>query len=122
MATSDLEIHILAVIKAIRNSHQDTVYLYTKGQCLAFGRILETIFADEDALIFYSQSEGHIYTRIGMSYYDIRGQWSLDEAPDDLTPANNFKCKPLRWGEDDPRRLTPAEEPDKPLPACPGKV
>ena len=94
---------IVKIIAAIRDSHPDMEQLYMEGQCYAFHLILRSIFPYAQA--WYSPSEGHVYSRIYGSYYDIRGLHL--KPPADICVLNHkHGDKPHRWGKRDFRRLT----------------
>jgi len=91
------------LIARIRDAHPDNECLYMEGQCYNFALILREIF--EDAEIWWDTSEGHVYTKIGRCWYDIRGKHvkvSSACAPLDHTRGD----KPHRWGPRDKRRLS----------------
>lgn len=63
--------HILDFIAAVRNSLHDSVRHYTQGSCYGFGLLLKHQYPE--AVLWYDRVEGHVYTRIGDHWYDIRG-------------------------------------------------
>ena len=76
--------------------------LYMDGQCYNLFRILRTLFPE--AKPYYSPEEGHVYTRIGNGYYDIRGRHY--RLPADLELLDHdCQDKPHRWPKQDKRRL-----------------
>jgi hypothetical protein len=98
--------HILSVIKAIRESHPDMVYLYTQGQCYNFHLILKQIYINETYVVpYYSIREGHVYSKIGLHFYDIKGRAAI--VPEDLTELEELGLSdaPENWGARDKRRL-----------------
>ena len=60
------------LISAIRASNPDAVTLYTKGQCYNFSLILRVVFEGHE--LWYDRVVGHIYSKIGKYWYDIRGK------------------------------------------------
>lgn len=58
-------------IAAVRNSLHNSVDHYTKGNCYGFALLLRSQYPE--AVIWYDHIEGHVYTRIGSFWYDIRG-------------------------------------------------
>lgn len=95
---------VLALITSIRESHVDSVYLYTQGQCYAFHKILRAAFGGT-VEPWYDSVEGHVYSKIGEFWYDIRREW----------PVVSEYCRPIvecgssdqpdNWGKRDTRRL-----------------
>lgn len=94
---------LLNLIKAIRDSHPDMVYLYTQGQCYNFYKILKAVYPNAEA--WYAQVEGHVYTKIGSLWYDIRGEHT--QVPEDCKPLDELGLAdlPENWGPRDRRRL-----------------
>lgn len=62
---------ILKFIASVRNSLHDSIRHYTQGNCYGFAKLLRHQYPE--AVIWYDQVEGHVYTRIGSTWYDIRG-------------------------------------------------
>ena len=94
-------IDIENVISTIRDSHPDMEELYLNGQCYNFFRILKSIFPESVA--WYDYVEGHVYTKIGDFWYDIRGKhYRVSES---CEPMDYQELKPHRWGRMDRRRL-----------------
>lgn len=71
----------LKLIASIRNSFPGATYVYTHGSCYEFYKILKSVFADAEP--YYSDKEGHVYTKIGKYFYDIKGRHDL--TGDELT-------------------------------------
>lgn len=93
---------ILAIIESIRKSHCDIEFLYLMGQCYNFTLILKTIYPE--AITWYSQIEGHAYTKIDNIFYDVRGAHT--EVPDDICILTEMGGDPPElWGTRDYRRL-----------------
>lgn len=94
---------ILALITAIRESHPDMEYLYTQGQCYNFYKILKSVFPEAEC--WYAQIEGHVYSKIGDSWYDIRGRYEI--VTEDCQPMDEIGLAdlPENWGPRDTRRL-----------------
>ena len=57
------------VIKSIRESFGSSISVYRLGNCYQFYEILKTIFPEAEA----HYDGNHVWTKIGDSYYDIRG-------------------------------------------------
>lgn len=91
--------NLLDIITAIRESHPSMVYLYTEGQCYNFHKIIKSIVPEAEP--YYSDNEGHVYSKINGDFYDIRG---LVTPPDDITPLYP-DSQPELWGTRDQRRL-----------------
>lgn len=94
---------ILEVITAIRESHPDMSELYTKGQCYNFYKILRSIYG-QSVEPWYDYLEGHVYSKIGGRFYDIRGvrkRYSTSLVKLDHKHGH----RPHRWGKGDNRRL-----------------
>lgn len=84
---------ILKFIEAVRNSLHNAVQLYTQGNCYGFARLLQHQYPH--AVIWYDRVEGHIYTRIGGTWYDIRGAHYQRLGKRPLDPREGHP--PHRW-------------------------
>ena len=94
--------NIEKLISSIRNSHPDMVELYTEGQCYNFHLILRSVYPD--AVAWYDYIEGHVYSKIGNYWYDIRGKhYRLGKVSSILSHSDGHK--PHRWGKSETRRL-----------------
>lgn len=95
---------LVPLIEAIRNSHPDMQKLYMEGQCYNFHLIIKSLFPEAEC--YYNQIEGHILTRLGGEYYDIRGM--MEELPEGYEPFDKtgITDHPSNWGKRDTRRLT----------------
>ena len=78
--------------------------LFRFGQCYNFFRILKTVYPEAEP--WYDQIEGHVYTKIGKFWYDVRGK-HLRVAPSCTVLEHKRGHKPHRWGLSDFRRLQP---------------
>lgn len=93
---------VVALITTIRNSHPDMEELYLFGQCYNFFLILRSQFPE--AIPYYDTMEGHVYTKIGKYWYDIRGvHYRVSDYCQELEHRRGDK--PHRWGKRDRRRL-----------------
>ena len=93
-----------SIIRVIRESHPDIQYLYTHGQCWNFHCILKEILGVEIEP-YHSYSEGHVYSKIGNFFWDIRGCHS--NPPRDLKKMSDRMIKEAgEWGSRDRRILT----------------
>lgn len=100
--TSDVDYELVRMLDALRTSHPDMEQLYMYGQCYNLFRIIRTIRPQAEA--WYCMIEGHIYTRVGVYWYDIRGvHYKISEYASKLDHRRSHK--PHRWGKDDDRRL-----------------
>ena len=91
------------VIARIRFSHKDQVYLYTAGCCYEFYLILREIFGPQ-VTAYYSNLEGHVYSKIYDRYWDIRG--SCDNPPRDIRKMSKRLHKDAPgWSKRDFRTL-----------------
>ena len=61
---------VVALIKAIRESRDDSQVAYMNGSCYHFYKILRAVFPE--AVPFYDSN--HVVTKIGEKFYDIRGE------------------------------------------------
>ena len=86
------------VIAAIRASNAHAIPLYTEGQCYGFHLLLREIFGPT-VEPWYSPTEGHVYSKIGPHWYDIRGRHLRVDAEPLREP------RPDPWGRRDTRRL-----------------
>lgn len=91
-----------SIIFSIRNSHVDIEELYINGQCYNFFLILQSIYPEAEA--WYDYVEGHVYSKIGKYWYDIRGKHY--KVAESCEPLDHYNLKPHRWGSRDKRRLT----------------
>lgn len=64
------------VIAAIRSSFPDAEYVYKNGACYQFFLILKSIWPQA---VPYYDKEGHVYTDIDGTLYDIRGRARLQK-------------------------------------------
>jgi len=89
---------ILRLITAIRTSHKDIERLYLEGQCYNFFKILCAVYPCAEC--WYDPAEGHVYTKIGRYFYDIRGV----QFASGLVPLDHLNGdRPHRWGSRDKR-------------------
>ena len=65
---------ILSFIRTIRNSFGGADYVYTKGSCYQFYKILKQVFPEAKA--YYNIN--HVITKIGSKFYDITGEVKCD--------------------------------------------
>jgi hypothetical protein len=80
--------------------------LFMRGQCITLFKMLKALFPQAQA--YYSNMEGHVYTRIDGKFYDIRGKHVV--LPSDLHVLNwKEGDKPHRWPTRDKRVLTERE-------------
>lgn len=70
-----MEDKILNIIKAIRESFGASISIYTMGNCYQFYEILKSIFPEAIAY----RSGGHVFTKIGDKFYDIKGQYDKSD-------------------------------------------
>jgi len=56
----------------LRDVHPIMLYIYQRGGCYELFLMLREIWPEAEA--WYAEAEGHIYTKIGNHWYDIRGQ------------------------------------------------
>ena len=56
-------------IKTIRESFGASITIYTMGNCYQFYEILKVVFPTAVAY----ESGGHVFTKIGSKFYDIKG-------------------------------------------------
>ena len=93
---------LCTIIAAIRDSHPDLVDLYLYGQCYSFHLILRSI--EPTAKPWYDFIEGHMYTKIGKYWYDIRGvHYKVSETCIPHVYKDGYPAH--RWGRGDTRRL-----------------
>lgn len=84
---------ILKFIAAVRNSLHDSIKHYTQGNCYGFAKLLRHQFPE--AVIWYDRVEGHVYTRIGSHWFDIRG---IHYGRGDKRPLDHREGqRPHRW-------------------------
>lgn len=99
--------NIEITIARIRESHPDMERLYMEGQCYNFFLILRSI-AGPEVEPWYDHVEGHIYSRIGPYWYDIRGKHL--KVSEHCEPLSYDGHLPHRWGKNDTRRLDYGKE------------
>jgi hypothetical protein len=68
------KINIIEFIKTIRESFGGSIAVYTMGNCYQFYEILKVVFPSAVAY----ETGGHVYTKIGDNFYDIRGKLNED--------------------------------------------
>lgn len=84
---------ILKFIAAVRNALHDSIKHYTQGNCYGFAKLLRHQYPE--AVIWYDRVEGHVYTRIGSAWYDIRG---VHHKRGNKRPLNHREGhRPHRW-------------------------
>ena len=83
------------IIKRIRESYKHSVTVYTQGGCYQFYLILEEIFPE--AIAWYCQINGHIYTEINGKFYDITGEVDLPETADKLENEPRILEEAKNW-------------------------
>ena len=66
--------NILKFIEIVRTSFGAAIAVYTMGNCYQFYEILKVVFPGAVAY----ESGGHVYTKIGDNFYDIRGKLNED--------------------------------------------
>lgn len=64
------------IIKAIRESFDEAEEVYTEGACFQFYLILKSICPYAEP--WYDCHVGHVYTKVGDKYYDVKGQLKDD--------------------------------------------
>lgn len=90
------------LITSIRESHPDMRELYMEGQCYNFHLILRSVYPN--AIAWYDYAEGHVYTQIGLYFYDIRGRhFKLSRFSSVLCHKSSHR--PHRWSLSDKRRF-----------------
>lgn len=95
MPTQHQRRDILKFIDAVRESLNNSVHLYTNGNCYGFALLLRHQYPE--AVIWYDRIEGHVYTRIGAAWYDIRG---IHYKRGDKRPLDHREGhRPHRWGQ-----------------------
>lgn len=90
----------LQLINALKQANPRLIEeIYTRGGCFALYKALKVVY--NDAVCYYDQVEGHVYTKIGSKYYDIRGSY------DKITPrAFVFETEPRIMEQADEWRYT----------------
>jgi hypothetical protein len=91
---------ILDFIKTIRESFGASIAVYTMGNCYQFFEILKEVFPESIAY----ESGGHVFTKIGNNYYDIKGKL---EKNIDLKIVEDYRIESLsknKWTDE--RRKT----------------
>ena len=86
------------VCRLVRESFHGSKVVYTQGSCFKFYEILKGIFPD--ALPYYDEIDGHVYTLIEGKYYDIYGELTSDlknKLTSFIMLPNIEKCSPS-WG------------------------
>ena len=81
-------IDVLEFIKTIRSSFGAAAAVYTMGNCYQFYEILKVVFPEAVAY----ETGGHVYTKIGDDFYDIKGK--LEEKYD-LYPVTDDRIESL---------------------------
>lgn len=82
------------LLAAVRDLHPDMEYMCKNGGCYSLFLVLKSVF--ENAVPYYSQVEGHVYTHIDGKFYDITGR--VYRLPKDIDLMyKDFNPKPHRW-------------------------
>lgn len=63
--------HVEKFIRLLADSVPDADRVYREGNCFKLFLLLRHVWPNAEA--WYDQVEGHVYTKIGKSWYDIRG-------------------------------------------------
>lgn len=82
------EEQVLKFIKTIRESFGASIAVFTMGNCYQFFEILREVFPESIAY----ESGGHIFTKIGDYYYDIRGKLEKNAH---LIPVEDYRIESL---------------------------
>ena len=99
----DHETPIDMLIRTIRESHSDMQFMFTHGCCFEFYKILKSQWPQAEP--YFSNREGHVYTKIDKEYYDIRGKAMY--IPGDLKLMSKRKQNEAEhWARTDTRRLS----------------
>lgn len=72
-------------LASVRIAMPDADELFTRGRCFQLYRMLKTIW--QLAECWYDPIDGHVYTKIGETFYDIRGARTLPERAHIVTLA-----------------------------------
>ena len=100
--TGKVDWQLVRMLDTLRTSHPDIEALYLYGQCYNLFRLIRVWRPDAEP--WYDQMEGHIYTRVGAYWYDIRGvHYRLNSSASVCDHQRGDK--PHRWGGRDTRRL-----------------
>lgn len=85
---------VLRFLSLLRDSNPNAVELYTRGKCYRLSLLLREVFPESE--IWYCQIEGHVYTKIGKYWYDIRGvHFKVSSSCEPL--VHNVGHRPHRW-------------------------
>lgn len=68
----------------LRETLPDATTRYCNGDCFKLFQLLKALYPE--AQPYYDIVNGHVYTQIGRSYYDIHGKSMVD--PKKLTPMS----------------------------------
>ena len=83
-----------AFLAALRNSHEHARGVYRLGGCYELFRILRTVWAEAEPWYI----DGHVYSRIGDSWWDIDGRWKpTADQQRRLKPLFRRKQRPWNW-------------------------
>ena len=79
----DTPLRIIAAISiGIKNSRKR----FTDGGCFQLYRVLKELYPEAEA--WYDYVDGHVYTRIGDTLYDIGGAYHCEGESQTLTPLS----------------------------------
>lgn len=82
---------ITRMIRHLRNTHPEMTDTFTRGGCFQLYLMLKAIEPSAEA--WYSDWEGHVYTRLGSRFFDING---CATPPDDVKPMSTALMKKAR--------------------------
>jgi hypothetical protein len=82
-------------INLIRDTHSSIETIYCYGGCYQFFLILREMYPTAEA--WYSWQEGHVYTKIGKYWYDIRGKYLKIDKDARKMGKDEFIRRPDRW-------------------------
>jgi hypothetical protein len=105
---NSLHVRVMRFIATVRGPNTLTTELYTNGQCYQFFLILRTVFPEAEA--WYDYHEGHVYSKIGRYWYDIRGvRFKPTVTMESMSSMFRRQDKPHRWPGRDKRCIVEPE-------------
>lgn len=57
----------------LRETHPDFAFIYTNGGCYHLYLILKSLWPEAE--LWYQDNPGHVFAKIGSSWYDINGKY-----------------------------------------------
>lgn len=88
------------LMHTIRGTRSDMLEIFTLGWCYHIFLMIRAIYPEAEP--WYQTNPGHIYTKVGDYWYDIRGRYSKCPEGASRMDAKNWPSHaPHRWSKQD---------------------